>query len=534
MTSIKERSRSFEDAKIEASQILKKHQTQKSTWFGKQIYLGYNDETGWKILELDLFDRILRKMNLAFQDTHSKQVKGKLKELSNEELSGLIDTLPKLKGKLERILERKLDQPTSIRPITTETPSPTSKRHELTSSLSSLESLFAASQSEELTSSSSSSEPLSTTSYNEEFTLSSSSSEPLSATSQNDELTSSSSSSEPLSTTSQDSEYSVSPPVTTPLYLRNYKASRCYIDSVLEIMLSQDSIRQKIFQECARDDITQEKRLVLTRLRDLILVVDQTHGQGTDAQSPIGPNSPGEQVRNAIFASGLNPDLTELESLYTQQDAAAALLLINQLLDNTFKTVEVDNFEELFVERPIATNHKLELRLEEGWQYTLQSLLDQTFLPKESDSLRMFELSDGSEANLPYTTRTKLLTLPDSVALHLSRYTYSRETGVGKLTEPVALPQDGIVDLTPYYSGDDPGEYKYEITGYVIHHGHSLKSGHYTANIKIENKYYACDDLSRNFHKEISEEEFYGNQEAYLVMLKRLPQDSSPSVPLAA
>ena len=38
------------------------------------------------------------------------------------------------------------------------------------------------------------------------------------------------------------------PKATAPLSLVNYKASRCYTDSVMEVMLSQDSIRQKIFE----------------------------------------------------------------------------------------------------------------------------------------------------------------------------------------------------------------------------------------------------------------------------------------------
>jgi ubiquitin C-terminal hydrolase len=196
-------------------------------------------------------------------------------------------------------------------------------------------------------------------------------------------------------------------------------------------------------------------------------------------------------------------------------------------VDNTFETVEVDSAigTDVVSTRPVAKGHKLELRLEEGEENDLHDLIDRTFASQaieNPEDYKEFTLEDGKQSKLPYTTQTQLRSLSDSMTFHISRYKYSYDQGPGKLNEPVALPANGIVDLTPYYSGQAAGPHQYEITGYVIHHGNDLNHGHYTANVKIGNKYYECDDGNSHFHREITAQEFYGNRDAYLVMLKRI------------
>jgi hypothetical protein len=68
----------------------------------------------------------------------------------------------------------------------------------------------------------------------------------------------------------------------------------------------------------------------------------------------------------------------------------------------------------------------------------------------------------------------------------------------------------------------------------VVHHGNDLGHGHYTSNVKIGDKYYECDDMNHKFHREITAEEFYGNTNAYMVMLRKIPQaDSTTTSPTA-
>lgn len=420
-----------------------------------------------------------------------------------------------------------------------------------------------------------------------------------------------------------DTEEPELPPLAkTPLYLKNFNCTRCYIDSVLEIMLSQDSIREKIFEESARENLPLEKKEILTALRDLIVVAHETKGKGKGNKSPLGKNSPAERIRKAIFASKLNADLSDLKKIYTQQDAASVLLLINDLLDLSFKTVEIDTGKvkdkKIVAKRPTAINHKLELRFKNELKVNghvnrlieqitpllfleddtsidecnhlidqlilqlqkkktqkndidqlililkavkndpevnlsevfeqliafkshlktdLNTLIAQFFKPELATDYfnkkvtRKFTLPNGNIIDSTYVTQTKLTDLPELLTLHVSRYGFDLEKGPIKENDSVALPQDGIVDMTPYYSGGNGESFTYEITGYVVHHGNSLNAGHYTANVKIGNKFYECDDMNPKppFHTEISAKEFYSNENAYLLMLRRIPNKPSQS-----
>lgn len=187
------------------------------------------------------------------------------------------------------------------------------------------------------------------------------------------------------------------PPAVSPLFLVNYRYSRCYIDSTLEVMLSQDNIRQKIDEvlhttvdqltriaerleneelepeqteelENRADELLRQGR-VLESLLDLVIAVDNTQDLDLDTKKELfeGPDSPGERVREAIFDSHLNLDLADQEDLYTQQDAAAVVLLLNDLLGNTIQTSIIDRAENdphLTVERPSRGEGKLQLNFD--------------------------------------------------------------------------------------------------------------------------------------------------------------------------
>lgn len=105
-------STSFHEAIFNAKPVLS-HHIQKSSWFGKKIFLGYSDASGWKIYELGLFDRILRKLNVAYEDTHRQVVIKKLDDLNDDEILlipkyDLIKKMPGLSQKLEEICSKKI------------------------------------------------------------------------------------------------------------------------------------------------------------------------------------------------------------------------------------------------------------------------------------------------------------------------------------------------------------------------------------------------------------------------------------------
>jgi ubiquitin C-terminal hydrolase len=617
---------SFKDAIINANHILNKPKQEATSWLGKivqplfekKVYLGYSNDTGWKVYELGFFDQMVRKLNIGYRDTHKELILKKLEDLTAEDASfipksQLSKTMPKLKEKLKQIYDQKVSSVQKRSTLKEQM-----KQHDRISS----QKVDASIQENGIQ------EPrrrLVPPLDLEKLPKGGDGVDDVEVQSVENRL-----------------DKSESPRATTPLYLKNYQASRCYIDSVLEVMLSQDSVRQKIFDEystvskaCASDltptkdkVFLEKKKIILEKLHNLILVVDETKGKGTGEKSPVGKGSPAEQVREAIFASKLNPDLSNLANIYSQQDASAVLLLLNDILDHGTIQTEVEDVgvldkqtgETVSASRHIDTK-KLELRfdgvkadekigqlidqlvpflllpeksnnaqrnklidqllpllnaksnptqdlsdlmnqlkeIKEGSpdletltadqlidlkgtlkKSDLKGMLDQFFTPeraitgKGNEDTRKFTLENGKEVSLPFSTQTKVKNLPDSLALHVSRYTFDLQNmSPGKLLDPVDLPKDGIVDMTPY-CGKGSEEYKYEITGYVVHAGGNLGGGHYTSNIKIGDKFYECDDGNPAFHKEISAAEFYGNKNAYLVMLKRVPNKSSSGDAAAA
>lgn len=140
-----------------------------------------------------------------------------------------------------------------------------------------------------------------------------------------------------------------------------------------------------------------------------------------------------------------------------------------------------------------------------------------------------FTLKNDDKVDLPYINQAKLLELPESFALHVNLYDYNEAKEKSeKLHDSISLPKDGIVDMTPYFSVKKGEAYQYEITGYVIQHG-DTGGGHYTSNVKIGDKFYHCDDSGSSPFEEISPQQFYGYEHAYLIMFKKIPHESGQS-----
>ncbi|WP_068468093.1 hypothetical protein [Candidatus Protochlamydia phocaeensis] len=130
-----------------------------------------------------------------------------------------------------------------------------------------------------------------------------------------------------------------------------------------------------------------------------------------------------------------------------------------------------------------------------------------------------------------YETWDRLVSLPDVIALHLVRFKGEVGRTTSKISSPVNLPADGIVDLSPYYDPmpGEPLDARYEITGFVSHIG-SLHGGHYVAFIKKEENqsgqaaYWVCDDMANPPFRKITKDMFYSQDQPYLLILKRVHQ----------
>lgn len=217
-------------------------------------------------------------------------------------------------------------------------------------------------------------------------------------------------------------------------------------------------------------------------------------------------------------------DFTDLIALLNQVKSNPKDAIDNDVLESVSEQLKA-LLEILDVERPVKP---LEFK----------DMVDQYFKPikaetgtGESETLQ-FTLESGAKENLPHINQAKLLQLPDSFPFHIKRFEFNEAKHKSeKLNDPISLPKDGIVDMAPYFSQKRDKPCQYEITGYVVHHGASLSNGHYTSNVKIGDRFYHCNDFSQQLHVEITKEEFYGNTEAYLVMLKKIPDEPAAEAP---
>ena len=252
--------------------ILKKHpvKPQSSLWFGKKVYLGYSKEKGWKVYELNIFERIFRKLNLAYQDTHLNHVMKKLKKLSQAERVFLKNALPHLgvlsgmfkevpgdsfrkmsNGATDLPSREQKSEPSKTPQSQTDIPKPTESVSPEPVVTSSEEVILPETKREE-TLSISSPVPSENEKANEVGKIGE---EVILAETKREETLSISSpvlseneKANEVGRIGEEVSRSESPPATSPLYLKNYNASRLRLDSVLEMMLSQDEIRTKNFR----------------------------------------------------------------------------------------------------------------------------------------------------------------------------------------------------------------------------------------------------------------------------------------------
>lgn len=102
--------------------------------------------------------------------------------------------------------------------------------------------------------------------------------------------------------------------------------------------------------------------------------------------------------------------------------------------------------------------------------------------------------------------------LPNILIVDLMRFSYFSN----KNNTLVNVPVDDI-DLSKYIEGYDKSKYIYELYGICNHHGRSQQGGHYTAVIKILDKWYIFDDTTV---KE-TQQRYVVTQKAYVLFFRR-------------
>lgn len=347
-----------------------------------------------------------------------------------------------------------------------------------------------------------------------------------------------------------------------PLRLKNIGNS-CYLDSVLQALACVDSICEDFNRPLSTEDkLTNpdeygKKLAIQQELLPFLKAQSLNRGAGASKLGFIlylleGPSL--VRLREAIFKSGFESDFTKA-SLTHQHDAYAVIrILIDHFLpNNRFKAQEYaetantnnDCFPGLVFPGPTEDRTILEVPLRSSENQALHRLIhcvmhkrrenkDQRLIDPQNGIVVEKKKEEGEKSKtLPaekvneWVAWCRFKELPKNLVLHFHRSIQKPNEPPKKDERPVDLPSDGIVDLSNYYDAPANGlkQGKYKIKSYVAHSGSSVYKGHYVTYVVIKGKYYFCDDTHPNSFKEITQKEFFGRKDAYLLVLERLPED---------
>lgn len=346
-----------------------------------------------------------------------------------------------------------------------------------------------------------------------------------------------------------------------PLKLRNIGTS-CYIDSVLQAIACVDVLRADLSGSPSDDaspkySADDEKKMAIRR--ELLRFLKVESAKRDTGVSKIGfvlfllegPSM--ARLRESIFKSGLNQEF-RMANLTAQQDASELMLLLtNYFLPSSRcqlqEIASTDSYPGLEFKGPIEDVSMLPVALRDD-DSQLKNLVHWVMYKRvqrddKVDDQRFFDPLNGvvvdpaegakSQA-LPagkvkkYIRRTNLKVLPSALVLHFTRFKVTTDDPpvTVKDKRPVELPADGIIDLSLYAAPlQGSTDAKYKIKSFIAHEGKGkvAHEGHYVAYVEINGKYYCCDDQEARCFKEISSKDFYGRQDAYLLVLEKVVEE---------
>lgn len=349
--------------------------------------------------------------------------------------------------------------------------------------------------------------------------------------------------------------------VAPTLHLRNSNNS-CYMDSFLESLFCMDYVRtlfEKTFSNL--DPLIYEEKFiaVIKEVQKLLSSPPPSPEPKKKTMSQMeyilylfkGENKDNINVnslREAVFEANLHPEYNNKKYIHDPHDAyiIAEIFLNHFLTDCRIKTrghATTPIFPGLeFLDGGNKGKDEvlkiLQLSLQENKNQKLKDVLKGYFENEEIIELdqklqRKFDPSnaivkDSSGQNfqnspatkvIQYTKWTRLTELPPVLTIQIKRFNNEGK----KIDCSVALPEDGIVDFTEFYDAPsgEKKEAKYRIKSMVRHQGASIGGGHYVSEVEIKEKYYHCDDGDKK-PTEISQENFFDHDDAYLLFLEKI------------
>lgn len=243
-------------------------------------------------------------------------------------------------------------------------------------------------------------------------------------------------------------------------------------------------------------------------------------------------------LRQALFNSkaASEPDLKNQRYISSQQDPLGVVdFLENRYLEDykffLQKHITLPNGDDAEMTRDDSVL-VFQLGLS-GQSQTLKSVIDDYF------HLHIVEDELALESNSPlnpgdeeikvnsYLESYTVTNLPPLLTLQFKRF---ESHFVGNQFVPLKINsaidlEDGVLDLSPYYSGTDEESGFYKVISTVNHSGSLANRGHYIAQVEMNGGYYRCDDA--NISDIQSREEFLRNTQGYIIVLERITKEEA-------
>lgn len=288
-----------------------------------------------------------------------------------------------------------------------------------------------------------------------------------------------------------------------PPGIRNLGNS-CYMNSAIQLLAYTppvvDGLREQVTNAAMNPANLQIKEAFLT-LQRTITATKKPSSSATAVEA--------KNFRTALFGAHL-PEFPQ-ENISKQQDAAS---LLGVLLEDFTYNVRVKRTSAAAgAVKKVSTER-------EGCFFsdtlppageTLENMIQSQFSRKTIQADCRFSLEDGGEIAVnEFTQKKQIVAPPPFLLLHIKRFTHSPKGNIWKKNNcpttfkavngmPMKLTDKGgdTIDLSPCRQragSDERPPIAYQVTGFIIHHGEEMNSGHYSACIKSAGNWYHCDD----------------------------------------
>lgn len=275
----------------------------------------------------------------------------------------------------------------------------------------------------------------------------------------------------------------------------------CYINSVIQFLAASDDFVNALEKHVQ----THNDDPILTKFSDLIQKLKRKEEiTEIDIVPLVDPDrfNQGEQQDASEFLNSYLEKI-QLPSFELKSTNVYKYKLKKEMITQYSKEFFHQQPEVTYMLIPMGylyeyqTNIKLQKLLED--QYITFSDTEDVIDDIKDDIKRKRNITDitNSQINNEYTIQKKsrLTKLSDNIIIELGRYR-NQNGQLGKVKTRVMIPQNFIIDFSPYVENPEQTPLNYRLTGVILHRGsgESLRSGHYIAIIFKNGTWYELND----------------------------------------